>query len=107
MREILDYLPVPLIQISPSSNVENEVFVSSQKPCLFPTATDISYSVYGVRLFTVYLSTLSVVVLWKMELSFLSLIQELVRTPSPVFTGSTQDISALLDLMLETVSFVG
>ncbi len=40
------------------------------------------------------------------ELFFFSLIQNLVRSPSPVFSGSNQDITALLDLMLVTVRFV-
>ncbi len=93
---------------SPPSDVMNEVIVSSPKPCLFPAATDISYVVYGVR-FISYLLSLSVVVFRIRELSFFifSLIQNLVRSPSPVFSGSSQDISALLDLMLVTVRFLG
>jgi hypothetical protein len=35
------------------------------------------------------------------------LIQTPVRSPSPVFSGSAQDISALLDLMFVTLRFVG
>ena len=84
-----------------------EVIVSSAKPCLFPAATDISYVVYGVRLFISYLLSLFVVVFWIKEFSFFSLIQNPVRLPSAVFSGSNQDISALLDMMLVTVRFVG
>jgi hypothetical protein len=39
-----------LISFLPSSDVLNEVISSLPKPCLFPTATDISYVVIGVRL---------------------------------------------------------
>jgi hypothetical protein len=41
------------------------------------------------------------------EFSFFSSIRNPVRTPSPVFSGSSQDISALLDLMFVTVRVVG
>jgi hypothetical protein len=41
------------------------------------------------------------------EFSFFILIQNFERTLSAVFSGSSQDISALLDLMLVTVRFVG
>ena len=41
------------------------------------------------------------------KFSFFVLIQNAVRSPSPVFSGSSQDISALLDLILVTVRFVG
>ncbi len=93
----------------PPSDVMNEVIVSSPKPCLFPAATDISYVVYGVRLFISYLLSLSVVVFRIRELSFFifSLIQNLVRSPSPVFSGSSQVILTLLDFMLVTVGFLG
>ena len=91
----------------PSSDVMKEVIVSSPKLCLFPAATDISYAVYGVRLFISYLLSLFVVVFWIREFSFFSLIQNPVRSPSPVFSGSSQDISALLDMMLVTVMFLG
>ena len=85
----------------------NEVIVSSPKPCLFRAATDISYLVYGVRLFNSYSLTLSVVIFWMREFSFFSLIQNPVRFPSPVLLGSSQDISAVLDVMLVTVQCVG
>ena len=91
----------------PSSDVMNEVIITSPKPCLFPAATDISYVVYGVRLFISYLLSLSVVVFRIREFSFFSLIQNLVRSPSPVFSGSSQVILTLLDLMLVTVGFLG
>ena len=91
----------------PSSDVMKEVLISSPKPCLFPAATDISYVVYGARLSVSYLLSLFVVVFRIREFSFFSFIQNLVRLPSPVFFGSNQDISALLDLMLVTVKFVG
>jgi hypothetical protein len=93
--------------ISPSSDVKNEVMVTSPKPCLFPPATDISYVVYGVRFSNLYLFTLSVIVFRVRELSFFSLIQNPVRFPSPVLSGCCQDISALLDLMFVNVRFVG
>ena len=96
-----------LISLLPSSDVKNEVFVSSPKPCIFPAAANISYVVYEVRLTNVYLLTLSVVKFWTRKLSFFNLIQNLVRLPFPVLTGSIQDDSALLDLMLVTVRFVG
>ena len=76
----------------PPSDVMNEVIVSSPKPCLFPAATVISYVVYGARLFISYLLSLFVVVFRIREFSFFSLIQNLVRSPSPVFFGSSQDI---------------
>ena len=60
-----------------------------------------------MRLSNLYLFTLSVVVFRIREFSFFILIQNLERTLSPVFSGSTQDISALLDLTLVTVRFVG
>jgi hypothetical protein len=41
------------------------------------------------------------------EFSFFILIENPVRSPSPVFSGSSQDISALLDVMLAAVRFVG
>ena len=41
------------------------------------------------------------------EFSLFILIQNLERTSCAVFSGSNQDISALLDLMLVTVRFVG
>ena len=47
------------------------------------------------------------VILRIMEFSFFILIQNPVRSPSPVFSESSQDISALLDLMFVTVRFVG
>ena len=90
----------------PSSDVMNEVLVSSPKPCLFPAATVISYLVYGVRLSTLYLLGLFVVLFWIKDLFFFSSIQNLVRSPSPVFSGCSQDISALLGLMSVTVRFV-
>ena len=84
------------------------MFVSLPKPCLFPTATDISYVVCGLSFSNLnFLPALSVVIFWIKEFSFLNVIVNLVRGPSPVFTGSVQDISALLDLMLVTVRFVG
>jgi hypothetical protein len=48
-----------------------------------------------------------VVVFTVKEFSFFSLIQNPVRSPCPVFFGSSQDISAILDLTLVTVRFVG
>ena len=96
-----------LIPFLPSSDVKNKVFVSLPKPCLFLAATDISYVVYGVRLFNVYLLTLFVMMFRVREPSFFSLILNLVRVPFPVLTGSIQDISALLDVMLVMVRFVG
>ena len=92
---------------SPSSDVNNEVMVTSPKPCLFPAATDISYIVYGVRFSNLYLFTLSVVIFRIKELFFFSLIQNPVRFPSPVLSGCSQDISALLDLMFVNVRLVG
>ena len=84
------------------------MFVSSPKPCLFPTATYISYVVCGVSFSNSYfLLVSSVVIFWVDKFSFLSVILNLVRPPSPVMTGSVQDISALLDLMFLTVRFVG
>ena len=85
----------------------NEVIVSSPKPCLFRAATDILYVVYGLRLFNLYSLTLSLVIFWVREFSFFSLIQNSVRSPSPVLLGSSQDILAVLDLMLVTVRSVG
>ncbi len=41
------------------------------------------------------------------ELSFFSLIQTRERRYRPLFLGSIQDISAVLDVMLVTVSFAG
>ena len=77
-------------------------------PYLFPTATDISYVVCGLSFSNLnFLSVLSVVILWLKEFSFWNVIVNLVRGPSPVFTGCIQDISALLDLVLVTVRFVG
>ena len=63
--------------------------------------------VYGLRLFNVYLLTVSFVIFWMRELCFSSLIQNLVILPFPVLTGSILDISALLDLMLLIVRFAG
>ena len=77
-------------------------------PYLFPAATDISYAVCGLSFSNLnFLSVLSMVVLWIKEFSFWNVIVNFVRGPSPVFTGSIQDISALLDLVLVTVRFVG
>lgn len=95
------------MEVSPSSVVKNEMAVSSLKPYLFPAARDISYVVYGMRLFNVYSLTLFVVIFRKGVLSFLSLILYCVRRPYPIFTGSIHDILALLDLILVTVSFLG
>jgi hypothetical protein len=98
-----------LISFLPSSDVLNEVIVSSPKPCLFPAATDISYVVNGVRLSTSQLLAIFLEVLWMRELSFFSLIKNRERPPvsSPLFCGSSQDISALLDVIFVTVRFVG
>ena len=90
----------------------NEVMVTSPKPCLFPAATDISYVVYGVRFVSFRSLTLSVVIFRIGEFSFFSLMKNPERTAarplsSPVFSGSAQDISALLDMMLVVVRFVG
>ena len=90
----------------------NEVMVTSPKPCLFPAATDISYVVYGVRFVSFRSLTLSVVIFRIGEFSFFSLMKNPERTAkrpllSPVLSGSGQDISALLDVMLVTVRFVG
>ena len=93
--------------ILPSSDVLNEVIVSSPKPCLFRTATDISYVVYGVRLSKSYSLSLSLVIFWTREFFFFSWIKNPVRFPSPVSLGSAQDILAVLDLMLVTVRVVG
>ena len=90
----------------------NEVMVTSPKPCLFPAATDISYVVYGVRFVSFRSLTLSVVIFQIRVFPFFSLMKNPERTAkrplsSPVFSGSNQDISALLDVMLVAVWFVG
>ena len=95
------------IKFLPSSDVKNEVIVFSPKPCLFPAAMDISYVVCGVRSSNSCLLTLSVVIFRMNEFSFFSSIRNSVRSPSPVLSGFSQDISALLDLMSVTVRFVG
>jgi hypothetical protein len=73
----------------------------------FPVPTDISYGVYGVRLFILYLFTFCVVMLRIKELSFFSSIQKFARLYFPRFLGSSQDISALLEVMSVTMRFVG
>ena len=52
---------------------------------------------------------LSLVVFRMRELVFFSIIKNSERPPvsSPVFSGSSQDISALLDVIFVTVRFVG
>ena len=92
---------------SPSSVVKNDVIVSSPKPMKFPAATDISYIVYGVRLFISYSFTFPVVMFRISEFSFFNLIQIRERSCLPGFLGSSHDISALLDVMSVTVRFIG
>jgi hypothetical protein len=60
-----------------------------------------------VSLSNLYSLTISVVVFRMRDFSFFSLIHTPVRFPSPVFLESSQDISALLDLMSVTVKFEG
>ena len=94
------------VRFLPSSSVVNDLVVSSPKPCLFPAATDILYVVYGVSLSNVY--WISILVLFQIrELSFLSLIKNLSRFPTPVFCGACQVILTLLDLTLVTWRFGG
>ena len=74
----------------------------------FPATTDISYVVYEVRLFISYSFTFSVVLLSIREFSFFNLIQKReMFLYLPRSLGSSQDTSALLDVMLVTVRFVG
>ena len=63
--------------------------------------------VFGVRLSISYLLTLSMVVFRITVLFFVSLIRNPVRPLFPPFAGSSQDIPALSDVMLLTVSFDG
>jgi hypothetical protein len=67
----------------------------------------ILYVVYEVRLLILYLFTFRVVILRIKELASFSLIQQRERPYAPRFLGSSQDISALVDVMLVTVRFVG
>jgi hypothetical protein len=60
-----------------------------------------------VRLFILYLFTLPVVIFRINEFSFFSSIQKFERPYLLRFLGSSQDISALLDVMLVTVRFAG
>ena len=83
------------------------MIVSSPKPYLFPAATDILYVVYGVRLSIVYVFCIPVVLFQMRELSFVSLIKNLSRRPSPVFCGACQVILTLLDLKLVSWRFRG
>ena len=85
----------------------NEVIVSSPNPCLFRAATEILYVVYGASFSNLYLLTISVVVFRMRDFSFFSLIHTPVRFLYLLFSESSQDISALLDLMLVTVKFEG
>ena len=80
----------------------------SPKPSrILPAATDISYLVYGVRLFNIYLLTLAVVMFKMRLLSFFSSIKKFEKLGLPRYLGSNQDSVALLDVMSVTVRFVG
>jgi hypothetical protein len=108
-HKIIEQMEKMLISFLPSSDVLNDVIVSSPKSGLFPAATDILYVVNEVRLFKSYSLTLSVVVFRIRELFLFSLIKNPERRPvsSPLFLGSSQDILTLLDVIFVTVRFVG
>ena len=91
----------------PASDVENEEIVPASKPYLFPDATDISYVVYGVRLFILYSFTFGVVIPMTRLLPFFSSIRKFEKLFSPRYLGSCQDIVALRDVMAVIVRFVG
>ena len=60
-----------------------------------------------MRSFILYSFTFPVVMARIRELFFFSLIQKRDRLNIPGYFGSSQDISALLDVMFATVRFVG
>ena len=68
---------------------------------------DISYVVNGVRLSSLYSFTFRILLLRIKDFPFLNLILKRERPYLPRFCGSSQDISALLDVMLAKVRLVG